>query len=55
MGHPAVFPVGLPEFFIQLFTKPGDNLLDPFAGSGSTGLAAENLCRNVVLIDAKAE
>lgn len=55
MGHPAVFPAGLPEFFIQLFTKVGDMVLDPFAGSGSTGVAAENLDRNVVLIDIKAE
>jgi site-specific DNA-methyltransferase (adenine-specific) len=55
MGHPAVFPVGLPEFFIKLFTKPGDVVLDPFAGSGSTGIAAENLDRNVVLIDSKYE
>ncbi len=55
MGHPAAYPVGLPEFFIKLFTKPGDNVLDPFAGSGSTGLAAEQLDRNVVLIDNKRE
>lgn len=55
MGHPAAYPVGLPEFFIKLFTRPGDNVLDPFAGSGSTGLAAEKLGRNVVLIDNKAE
>lgn len=53
MGHPAVFPVALPEFFIKLFTQPGDRVLDPFAGSGSTGVAAEALGRNVVLIDAK--
>jgi len=55
MGHPAVYPVGLPEFFIKLFTKPGDNVLDPFAGSGSTALAAEKLDRNVVIIDSKQE
>ena len=55
MGHPAAFPVGLPEFFIKLFTKPGDTVLDPFAGSGSTGLAAEELNRNVVLIDNKED
>lgn len=54
-GHPAVFPVELPEFFIKLFTKPGDIVLDPFAGSGSTGIAAQNLHRNVVLIDMKTE
>ncbi|MCL2624711.1 MAG: site-specific DNA-methyltransferase [Planctomycetaceae bacterium] len=55
MGHPAVFPIGLPEFFIKLFTVEGDNVLDPFAGSGSTGIAAEQLNRSVVLIDAKQE
>lgn len=55
MGHPAVFPVGLPEFFIKLFTKVGGNVLDPFAGSGTTGVAAANLKRNSVLIDNKKE
>lgn len=51
MGHPAVFPVGLPEFFIKLFSKPGDRILDPFGGSGSTGVAAMELQRSAVLID----
>ena len=51
MGHPAVFPTGLPAFFIKLLTKAGDNVLDPFAGSGTTGVAAAELLRNVVLID----
>jgi len=55
MGHPAVFPVALPSFFIKLFTKLGDNVLDPFAGSGSSGIAAETLGRNIVLIDNKEE
>jgi site-specific DNA-methyltransferase (adenine-specific)/site-specific DNA-methyltransferase (cytosine-N4-specific) len=55
MGHPAAFPVGLPEYFIKLFTKAGDNVLDPFAGSGSTGVAAEQLERNIVLIDNKED
>ncbi len=55
MGHPSVFPVGLPEFFIKLLTKPNENVLDPFAGSGSTGVAAELLERNVTLIDNKIE
>jgi len=55
MGHPAVFPTGLPEFFIKLFSKENDNILDPFAGSGSTGLAALQLNRNVTLIDTKEE
>jgi site-specific DNA-methyltransferase (adenine-specific) len=55
MGHPAVFPIGLPEFFIKLFTQQGDHVLDPFAGSGSTGIAALRLGRKVTLIDAKIE
>ncbi len=55
MEHPAVFPVGLPEFFIKLFTKEGDNILDPFAGSGTSGIAALTNNRNVVLIDNKPD
>lgn len=55
MGHPAVFPVALPEFFIKLFTKKGDNILDPFAGSGTTGIAALELERNITLIDTKLD
>lgn len=55
MGHPAVFPVGLPDFFINLFTKVGDHVLDPFAGSGSTGIAAIERQRNVTLVDTKIE
>ena len=33
-GHPAAFPQSLPNWFIRLFTDPGDMVLDPFAGSG---------------------
>ncbi len=55
MGHPAVFPVGLPEFFIKLFTKKGDNVLDPFAGSGQAGIAGAKFSRNIVLIDLAEE
>ncbi len=43
--HPARFPRGLPEFFIQLCTNAGDVVLDPFAGSNVTGEAAERLNR----------
>ena len=35
-GHSAAFPVWLPEFFIHLFSDPGDTVLDPFSGSGTT-------------------
>jgi site-specific DNA-methyltransferase (adenine-specific) len=45
IGHPAVFPVELPEFFVKLMTEPGDLVLDPFIGSGSTALAARGLGR----------
>lgn len=54
MGHPAVYPIGLPEFFIKLFSKEQDNILDPFAGSGSTGIAAKKLNRNCTLIELDA-
>ncbi len=40
VGHPAPFPVQLPERLIQLYTFAGDLVLDPFMGSGSTGVAA---------------
>ena len=40
-GHSAVFPVGLPEFFIKAYTDVGDLVYDPFAGSGTTLIAAE--------------
>lgn len=45
IDHPAVFPLGLPEFFIKLMTEPGDLVLDPFMGSGTTALAARKLGR----------
>ncbi len=43
--HPARFPAALPEFFIKLLTEPGDLVLDPFAGSNTTGRVAEDLGR----------
>lgn len=50
-NHSAAFPVALPEWFIKLFTQPGDVVLDPFSGSGSTALAARQLGRRYVGID----
>lgn len=38
--HVAVFPVALPDFFIRAYSDPGDVWLDPFAGSGTTLVAA---------------
>jgi site-specific DNA-methyltransferase (cytosine-N4-specific) len=43
--HPARFPAAFPEFFIRFLTDPGDLVLDPFAGSNTTGFAAEGLER----------
>ncbi|HEY9086300.1 MAG TPA: site-specific DNA-methyltransferase [Candidatus Tyrphobacter sp.] len=40
-GHPARFPVTLPRFFIRFLTDPGDLVVDIFAGSNTTGQAAE--------------
>jgi site-specific DNA-methyltransferase (adenine-specific) len=53
--HAASFPVALPEWFIKLFTQPGDIVCDPFMGSGTTAVAAKNLGRNYFGIDANPE
>jgi DNA modification methylase len=50
-NHSAVFPLDLPQWFIKLFTKHGDIVLDPFVGSGTTSLAAIKLGRHFVGID----
>ena len=49
--HPTVKPVALVEFFLNLHTKPGDTILDPFMGSGTTGIAALRNGRNFVGIE----
>ncbi len=54
-NHSAVFPLELPKWFIKLFTEPGDNVLDPFIGSGTTALAAFQLGRNYIGLDVKEE
>ncbi len=50
-GHPAVFPVDLPTFFIKLLCPDGGLVVDPFAGSGTTGIAALQLGIKSILID----
>jgi site-specific DNA-methyltransferase (adenine-specific)/site-specific DNA-methyltransferase (cytosine-N4-specific) len=49
--HPAVFPVELPEFFIKAFSNDGEIILDPFMGSGTTGVACVNLNRDFIGIE----
>ncbi len=48
VSHSAAFPVSLPEWFIKLFTKDEDVVLDPFMGSGTTAVAATKLNRNYI-------
>lgn len=50
-NHPAAFPEELPEWFIKLFTKEGDTVLDPFMGSGTTIFVAKRMGRNAVGIE----
>lgn len=45
-AHPARFPAALPEFFIRFLTQADDVVLDPFAGSNTTGAVAESLARH---------
>lgn len=49
--HSAVFPEALPEWFIKLFTLPGDMVLDPFLGSGTTGVVCRRQNRRFIGIE----
>lgn len=53
--HPARFPRALPEFFIKFLTEPGDTVVDIFAGSNTTGEAAEALGRNWLALECEQE
>lgn len=50
-NHSAAFPEELPEWFIKLFTKEHDTVLDPFMGSGTTLIVANRMKRNSIGID----
>lgn len=54
-NHSATFPVDLPSWFIKLFTKEDDIVLDPFIGSGTTAVAAMELNRRYIGIDNNIE
>jgi DNA modification methylase len=49
--HPARFPQGFAEFFIKFLTDEGDIVLDPFAGSNTTGFVAETLQRRWISVE----
>ena len=50
-NHSAAFPEELPEWFIKLFTKENDWVLDPFLGSGTTSEVAQRMGRNSIGIE----
>jgi site-specific DNA-methyltransferase (adenine-specific)/site-specific DNA-methyltransferase (cytosine-N4-specific) len=50
-NHSAAFPDELPEWFIKLFTKEGDTVLDPFMGSGTTIIVSQKMKRNSIGIE----
>jgi len=53
--HPATFPKGLVAFFVKSFTNELDLVLDPFMGSGTTGVVCKNLNRKFIGIELKKE
>jgi len=50
-NHSAAFPDALPEWFIKLFTNPGDVVMDPFMGSGTTVVVAKRMDRSAIGIE----
>ncbi len=54
-NHSAAFPEGLPEWFIKLFTRVGDTVMDPFMGSGTTNIVANRMRRNSIGIEVVPE
>jgi hypothetical protein len=53
--HPATFPISLPRKLIELFSHQGELILDPFVGSGTTLIAAQDCGRNAVGFDLQAK
>lgn len=55
LEHPTQKPVDLNEYLIKKSTNENDIILDPFAGSGTTGVACKNINRNYILIEKEPE
>ena len=55
VGHPAPFPIELPKRLIELYSFENDIILDPFAGSGTTAIAAKTTNRNYIMIDINSD
>jgi len=53
--HPARFPIAIPDFFIRLMTEPGQLVVDPFAGTCTTAVAAERLRRRWLMAELDPE
>ena len=54
-NHATVKPTALMEYLIKMVSREGQTILDPFAGSGTTGVACKNLGRNFILIEKEQE
>jgi len=54
-NHSAAFPEALPAWFIKLFTRPGDTVLDPFMGSGTSNFVAQRMHRHSIGIELNKE
>jgi DNA modification methylase len=54
-NHSAAFPEELPEWFIRLFTREGDLVLDSFMGSGTTNFVAQRMNRHSIGIEISPE
>jgi site-specific DNA-methyltransferase (cytosine-N4-specific) len=53
--HPARYPAAVPEFFVKFCTRAGDLVVDPFAGSNTTGFVAESLGRRWIASELDAD
>ena len=53
--HPTVKPIALMRYLVRMITPPNGIVLDPFCGSGTTGVACKTLGRNCSLIDINAD